>query len=134
MLKVATEEKRFKWKIENYDVVRRTKELIQKQRFDFQCGSTLGLPSEWSCRLWYHIKPSLLGAGSPPPDSEESTRNQEWVGIFFHLEKLPEGVQDVTFTMGYTIFKPNGDIYYTVDGEQNEIVRKVLICLNHNVT
>lgn len=93
------EERSFIWEVENFRVALESDELLHAQRFKFQMGETIGLPTEW--RLF------LEADGNQPEES---------IGAFFHLVKKPEQVKEVNVSFLIEIYKLNGDKYFLGNG------------------
>src|SRR5438128_1675858 len=73
---MVSETRRFTWKIENFDVIRQSKGLIDAQMLKFSAGSTIGLKTEWKCYLQF--------------SEEKEGEENDWIGIFAKLTKMSE--------------------------------------------
>lgn len=75
----------FTWKIENFDLVRKSDEFIKHQKIKFQAGLSIGLPTDWCVYM------QVTNTKRKKEDEEEKS----WIGIFFQSEKFPSGCTEV---------------------------------------
>lgn len=59
------EKKRFFWKINHFQDIRDSDDLLCIPRFQFELGSSLGLSTKWEC----YLKPVVRAHGSAKPRS-----------------------------------------------------------------
>lgn len=96
----------FTWRIENFDVVRQSKEQISAQKFEFQIGETIGLPCLMSCYLQYTDEPA----------EDETGYAKSWIGLNYNLVRSPETVPHVPTQMEVEVINKFGQRIINLNG------------------
>lgn len=113
-----SEKSAFTWKIENFDVVRQSKEQICAQKFGFNVGEKIGLPCKMSCCLHYV---------EPNPAEEDANVNgiagtdddgvKKWIGLYYNLVQSPQSAAHCNTMMQIEIYNKHGQKFLSLDGK-----------------
>lgn len=97
----------FNWKIENFDIIRKSDKLLYAQKFVFRAGGNIGLPTKWECYL------------SHPDSTKGSTEERNGIGAYYRLLEMPMDADEVNASFFFKIKKTNGEKFFTGNGESN---------------